>query len=135
VSELDVTIRSFFAARAEVEVVVLFGSAAAGRALPRSDLDLYVRLRPGARWPLGDRLDRAAELSALLRREVDLTVEDEWTSVILRREVANRGRPVYEAREGAWRDLRAAASLAYADLEPQLRTIGEAVRARARTHG
>jgi len=132
---IEDAIRHFFAGRADVDVVVLFGSTAAGRDRKGSDVDLYIRLRPEARWSIGDRLDRAAALTSLLRREVDLVVEDGSTSVILRREVANRGRPLYEARPGAWTELRAAASLAYADLEPYLRRIGEAVRARARAHG
>lgn len=135
VSVPEETIRRCLSAFPEVEVVVLFGSTAAGRQRPASDLDLYLRLRPGSRWSLGDRLELAAELSAAVGREVDLVVEDETTSVILRREVANRGRPIYEARPGAWVELRAAASIAYADLEPYLRRIGEAVRARARAHG
>jgi predicted nucleotidyltransferase len=135
VSAIEEIVRQLLSPRPEVDAVVLYGSAAAGRQGPASDLDLYVRLRPMARWSIAERLDRAADLSTALRREVDLVVEDEWTSVILRREVANRGRPIYEARAGAWVDLRAAAAVAYADLEPYLRRIGEAVRARARAHG
>ena len=135
VNDIEAIIVQFFGGRTEVDVVALFGSAARGRAQPDSDLDLYVRLRLGARWTLAERLALTADLSAAVRREIDLIVEDESTSVILRREVANHGRPLFEARLGAWTDLRAAASLAYSDLEPYLRRIGEAVRLRARAHG
>jgi len=134
-SEISAAVTRVFAGRSDVDAVVLFGSAARGRQRADSDIDIYVRLRHQARWTLRQRLDLAAELSAVLRREVDLIVEDETTSVILRREVANCGLPLYESRPGAWIGLRAAASLAYADLEPYLRRIGGAVRARAKAHG
>jgi predicted nucleotidyltransferase len=117
-----------FACRPEVDVVALFGSVAAGRLGRDSDVDLYVRLRPEARWSTAQRNALAAEAARSCGRDVDLVVEDERTSVILRREVAGRGRPLYEARRGAWTDLRAAALLAYADLEPYMRRIGRAIR-------
>ena len=40
---------ALFRAQDDVDVAVLFGSAAKGRLRPDSDVDLYVRLRPGAR--------------------------------------------------------------------------------------
>ncbi|HEY3351661.1 MAG TPA: nucleotidyltransferase domain-containing protein [Polyangia bacterium] len=133
--EVESALGRLFASRPEVDVAAVFGSTATGRERPDSDLDLYVRLRPGASWSLRERLALAGEASSICRREIDLVVEDDTTSVILRREVANHGRPLYEARPGAWRDLRAAAGLAYVDLEPFMRRIGEAVRARAKRHG
>jgi predicted nucleotidyltransferase len=132
---MQAAIAALFGSRPEVDVAVLFGSIATGRPRTESDVDLYVRLRPGAHWNLGQRLDVAAELSRIASREVDLVVEDERTSVILRREVAARGRVLFESRPGAWTDLRVAAILAYVDLEPYLRRIGRAVRARAMRHG
>jgi predicted nucleotidyltransferase len=113
-----------------VDCAVLFGSAATGRETPASDVDVYLRLAPGARWDLRERLELAAELSRLLRREIDLVVEDDRTSVILRRQVAISGRLVYESRPGAFTDLKAAAMIAYADLEPLLRRMRAAVLSR-----
>jgi predicted nucleotidyltransferase len=119
----------------DVEVVALFGSAATGRLRPDSDLDLYVRLRPGKSWDLARRLSVASDVSRLLGREVDLVVEDEHTSTILRRQVAQHGQPLWERRPGAWIDLQVAAVRAYTDLEPYLRRIGEATRERWRQRG
>ncbi len=133
--DIEIALRELFARAPDVDVVALFGSAATGRMRPNSDCDLYVRLRDGAKWPLGLRLDLASEATAVCRREVDLIVEDESTSVVLRREVASKGRPLYEARPGAWTDLRAAAVLAYMDLEPYLRRIGAAIRTAAVRNG
>ena len=95
--EADKSLGELFASQPDVEVLAVFGSTAAGRLGPESDLDLYVRLRPGARWSLGHRLDVAAEATRLAGREVDLVVEDETTSVILRREVAAKGRLLFES--------------------------------------
>jgi predicted nucleotidyltransferase len=124
-----------FSGEPEVDVLALFGSAGSGRLGPDSDIDLYVRLRPTARWSLGKCLDLASEVSRICGREVDLIVEDDGTSVVLRREVASRGRALYESRPGAWTDLCAAAVTAYADLEPTMRRIGDAIRAGALRDG
>ena len=132
-SDVETVLREMLRARPEVECGVIFGSTAIGRAGAGSDVDVYLRLSPGTRLSLATRLDLAAELSRRLRREVDLVVEDDTTSVILRREVARTGRPVYESRPGAWTDLAAAASLAYSDLEPLLRRMGAAVLSAARS--
>jgi predicted nucleotidyltransferase len=135
VREIEARLASCLGGLDGVEVAALFGSAAPGRRRPESDLDVYVRLVPSARWDLGRRLDVAAELSRLSGREVDLVVEGETTSVILRRGGAARGRLLFEARPGAWTDTRARARVAYADIEPYLRRIGAAIRAHARRHG
>lgn len=133
--EAESRIAALLASRKEVEVAVLFGSAAAGALRPDSDLDLYLRLRRGSGLALRQQLDLAAEISDIAGREVDLVVEEPTTSVILRREVAARGRALYESRAGAWTDLRAEAMLAYLDLEPYLRRIGASVREAAQRHG
>jgi predicted nucleotidyltransferase len=133
--ECERQLSHLFSGRPEVEVLALFGSFATDRERPESDVDLYVRLRPGARWDLETRLALAAEASRICRREVDLVVEDEGTSVILRREVAVRGRPLFEAHRGAWADLRASAVLAYLDLEPYMRLTGAAIRAAVSRRG
>ena len=132
---LEKSLADRLAREPDVDVVALFGSAASGRLLPDSDVDLYVRLRATARWPVGKRLDVVADLERLCGREVDLVVEDDGTSVILRREVASRGRPLFEARAGAWTDACAAAIVAYADLEPFMRRIGDSIRAGALRDG
>src|SRR5262245_6499861 len=121
--------REVLEADPDVEVAACFGSAARERLRPDSDVDLYVRLRPGASWSPHRELSLVADLSAATRREVDLIVEDEArTSVILRLEVARHGRLLHERRSGAWVELRARAMLAYADIEPWMRRCGEGIR-------
>ncbi|MBE7482050.1 MAG: nucleotidyltransferase domain-containing protein [Polyangiaceae bacterium] len=118
-----------------VELLMLFGSAAKGRLGPESDVDVYVRLTPGhsAERVHEQRFRESAERAC--RREIDLVIETPSTSVILRREVASRGRPLFERSPSAAITFRVEAVRAYADLEPQLRKIGAAIRARALRDG
>jgi predicted nucleotidyltransferase len=122
-------LRAVLQADTDVEVAACFGSAARGRMRTDSDVDIYVRLGPGASWSPHRELSLVSDLSAAAAREIDLTVEDEGrTSVILRLEVARHGRLIFERRPGAWVELRARAMLAYADLEPWMRRCGEGIR-------
>lgn len=123
------------ARRPEIEVAVVFGSAASNRLRPDSDVDLYVRLHRGTHFPPAQRLALVRDAAQACGREVDLVVEGSSTSVILRREVAAGGRPIFESRPGAWTELRVDAMLAYADLEPWLRRIGDSIRATVRRRG
>lgn len=119
----------------DLELAVVFGSAASGRLRPESDVDVFLRLDP--RGPLS--ADRRAELesalSSALRREVDLVVESPSTSVVLRREIAANGIPVHERETGAFKRFVVDAIHAYVDLEPQLRLFAEATRKRALRDG
>jgi predicted nucleotidyltransferase len=120
---------------ASVEVIVLFGSAAKARLTTSSDVDLYVRLAPSSTRDRSAEDAFAAAASRICRREIDLVIESQSTSVILRREVARTGRLLFERRAGAFRAFVVDAIRAYVDLEPQLRLIGEAIRARAALDG
>ncbi|MBI5548537.1 MAG: nucleotidyltransferase domain-containing protein [Deltaproteobacteria bacterium] len=73
--EVREALRNLFFGMPEVDAVALFGSAAKGRLGPDSDVDLYVRLKHGARWGSGRRLDLVAEGARLCGREVDLVVD------------------------------------------------------------
>lgn len=115
-----------------IDVLMLFGSAAARRVTTNSDVDLYVRLAPGASF---DREEFVARASEITRREIDLHVESARTSVILRREVAARGLLLFERGAGAHRNFVADAIRVYVDYEPQLRQLGAAVRERAKREG
>ena len=110
---------------------MLFGSAARGRMRPDSDVDLYVRLAPGSARDRGAEAGLVEAAARACRREIDLVIESSSTSVILRREVATHGRPLFERSPGAARTLRVEGVHAYMDLEPQLRLIGAAIRQRA----
>ena len=114
---------------------MLFGSAARERMTDRSDVDLLVRLAHGSVLDAADRERFLARASRACRREIDLVIEEPRTSVILRREVAEKGRPLFERSAGAARQFVVDAVRAYVDLEPQLRKIGGAIRARAREEG
>jgi predicted nucleotidyltransferase len=114
-----------------IEVLLLFGSAARGQLRASSDVDLYLRLARGHAFDRAEQERFAGEASRICRREIDLVVEGPSTSVILRREVAARGRPLFERTQGAVHALRVEAVRAYVELEPQLRKIGAAIRARA----
>jgi predicted nucleotidyltransferase len=116
---------------AAVELLVLFGSSATGRLTEHSDVDLLVRLDHGHAVDPSEREQFIAAAARACRREIDLVIEQPTTSVILRREVAAEGRPLFERTPGAFRYFVVDAVRAYVDLEPQLRKIGTAIRARA----
>lgn len=118
-----------------IDVLVLFGSAAQGRLVVASDLDLYVRLSVRGLRNGFARETFIAAAAAVSRRDIDLVVESPSTSVILRREVAGKGRALFERRAGAFRQLVVDAVGAYVDLEPSLRSIGSAIRERAAFKG
>ncbi len=122
------------ASDADVEVAALFGSAARGRLGPESDVDVYVRLRVGARWDDERRERFTRSLERIARREIDLVIEDrDATSTLLRLEVSRHGRLIHERVPGAWTSLRADAMVAYADMEPFMRRTGEGIRRRIRS--
>ncbi len=114
---------------------MLFGSAASGRVTRDSDVDLLVRLTPGARCDSDERERFAQAASRACGREIDLVIERPTTSVILRREVARKGRPLFERTPGAARRFVVEANLAYIDLAPHLARIGAVVRERAIREG
>ena len=126
-------LRPIVEADADVEVAALFGSAALDRPGPESDVDVYVRLRRGARWSLRRASEVAHALERIVRREIDLVVEDrDATSTLLRIEVARHGRLIFERQPCGWTSLKADALVDYADLEPFIRRCGEGVRRRSR---
>jgi len=92
-------ISAALAGRVEVQLALLFGSAARGTAGPESDVDLAV-LAPGV-----DRLTLAAELSDTVGREVDV-VSLEDASVPLLIQLVRDAVVVHEGTAGAaarWR--------------------------------
>lgn len=93
-----------------IELIVLFGSAARGRARPRSDLDVAVR---------GDELvDLDALYLVLAPRlgsdRLDL-VDLRTAGSVLAFEVARHGQPLFERAPGAFRSFQALASRRYCD--------------------
>lgn len=126
-------LRTVVAGDPDVDVAALFGSTARDRRTAESDVDVYVRLRRGARWSPG----RAAELTKALERvaraEIDLVVEDRnETSTVLRMEVARHGVLLFERTAGGWTSVRADAMVDYADMQPFMDRVGKGIRRRVR---
>src|SRR5437867_1519226 len=105
--EVEAKLRAALAGRSDIFVAILFGSFARGASHEASDVDLAV-------LPKGiDRLTLAAELSALLSREVDVVSLDD-PGVPLLGAVVREGVVVHEGRTGAAAQWR---SRALIDLE------------------
>jgi predicted nucleotidyltransferase len=104
--------------QAGVELAILFGSAAAGKLRPGSDIDIGILLAPHRFLDLNAELTLATELEQVLGREVDL-VRLEDASTLLRFEVS-QGRRLLETRPGAFADFVARALFEYEDLRPIL---------------
>ena len=106
-----------------LEVVVLFGSTAKGRARPRSDVDIAVRG------------DGPADLDALYLILAPRVGTDRLDLVDLRRagpllafEVARHGRLLFERAPGAFRSFQALASRRYCDTAKLRRAQERAIR-------
>jgi len=97
-------------ARADIDLLVLFGSRAAGHATSRSDLDLALRCSGPAdleTWHV-----TLAPLCATDRLDL---VDLRRAGPLLAFEVARTGRPLFERTPGAFHAFQALASRRYAD--------------------
>jgi predicted nucleotidyltransferase len=100
---------------APVEIAILYGSAARGTDHAGSDVDIGVKLVPGAALSLRERLDLGDALERALGREVDLVVLD--ATPLLRHEAA-QGRRMYERTPGAFADFVVRALFEWDDVRP-----------------
>jgi len=105
--ELLAALSGVLAGRAELELALLFGSTARGEAGPGSDVDVAVR---GLTGHAVDRLGLAADLSAAVRREVDVVDLDEASYPMLRA-LLRDAIVLHEGRPGAGADWRTRAIL------------------------
>lgn len=119
-SSLDRVIARCLRSRREVHAGYVFGSVAAGRARPDSDLDIAVLLnRPlPARRALSYRLDLMADLGAALgRADVDLVILNDAPPLLAHR-VLSRGRLVFERSAPGRVRFQVQTARRYADIAP-----------------
>lgn len=104
----------------EVLAAYIFGSVAAGRARPDSDVDVGVLLarRLPARRALSYRLVLAADLGAALRQsKIDLIVLNDAPPLLAHR-VLSRGRLVFERSASARVRFQVQTARRYSDIAP-----------------
>ena len=111
-------------ARREIQAAYIFGSVAAGRARPDSDVDIAVlvdrRVRPAQM--LKYRLKLMADLGAALRRsDVEVVVLNQ-ASPLLAHRVLSRGTLVFERSASARVQFQVRTASRYADLVPMFET-------------
>ncbi len=118
------------AARAlpRVELAVLFGSAASGRAHATSDVDIAV-FAPGS--TVDERRDIDVALMRCSTRPVDVIFLND-APPLLRFEVARDGHLIFERTAGSWVRERARAMIDWWDWAPIARRMGRAAIARLR---
>lgn len=89
-----------FCRRWKIQRLAVFGSAAAGKLRPDSDIDLLVTFSPDSEWSMFDHYQMEEELTHLLGREVDLVsikAAEENVNPICRREIIKSARQIYAA--------------------------------------
>lgn len=109
-------LRASLASGPPLQLAVLFGSRASGRARPGSDCDVGVLPRASGALRLHDELELAAKLSEAVGTEVDLVRLDR-DDPVLGREVAMNGVCLFEAERGAFAAYRATAVSRWLDYE------------------
>jgi len=119
------------AQRFNLDLIVLFGSRAKGRAVSGSDVDVAVRAiqRPWGDWNWEFEVEAA--LSEAIRGdggEVEVVFLN-GASPLLMFEVASSGQALYEKEWGVFSDFRSYAARVYYDNEPRFRRLAEYLRA------
>jgi uncharacterized protein len=132
VASIEELLRERLTARPDVELAVLFGSAARDELRPASDVDLGLRLHCKDRRARDELL---ADLERLLHRTLDVVDLDDAPPQ-LRFEIARDGKLVVERAAGDWSAFRARAFVDWWDFAPIARRVNEAAVSRLReSHG
>ena len=114
----------------DLDLIVLFGSHAKGRARPDSDVDLAVRAikRPWGDWQW--ELDVEAALAKAVKTEggdVEVAFLNGAPSLLMF-EVACSGQALYEKDTGVFSDFKSYAARRYYDDEPRFRRQADYLR-------
>jgi hypothetical protein len=97
---IDEAVLAAFCCTWKIAKLELFGSFLTGEAGPKSDIDLLVTYRPGARWSLLDHVHIENELSDLAGRKVDLVSREAieaGRNAIRRNAILGTAVPIYVA--------------------------------------
>ena len=89
-----------FCRRWKIKQLSVFGSAAAGRLRPESDIDLLAVFAPDSGWTMFDHYQMENELTELFARDVDLVnirALEENPNAIYRKEILHSGKVIYAA--------------------------------------
>ena len=113
----------------DVQLAVVFGSAARHAQHPRSDLDIGVIGVPATRLP-----ELAVTLARIAGREVDL-IPLETATPLLRFEIARDGAVLLQRAPHLWSDFQARAMVDWWDWAPLARRFAEAAMARLQPPG
>jgi predicted nucleotidyltransferase len=108
--------------RPDVAAAYLLGSAAAGRLRPDSDVDIAILPCQGQTIPLLDRLALAAELAAIVGREVDLGFLS-TANLVYAKEAVARGRLIFERDHAVTARFAMYALSMYASLQESRREV------------
>lgn len=117
-------LRSALEAIPELQLAVMFGSAARGALTRESDLDIGILGVSPARMP-----DLGVRLARMAGRDADL-VALETAPPLLRFEIARDGVLLLERAPGQWADVRARAMVDWWEWAPTARRFASAAMAR-----
>jgi predicted nucleotidyltransferase len=115
-----------------LDLIVLFGSQAKGRAMAGSDVDIAVRAinRPWGDWDWEFRVEEALSNAIWVDgSEVDVVFLN-GAAPLLMFQVAQSGQVLFEKEWGTLSDFRSYAARMYYDNEPRLRRQAEYLRER-----
>jgi predicted nucleotidyltransferase len=102
------------ASKHQLQLIVLFGSAARGTMREESDLDIGIQSKK--KLSHAQRLSLWSDLSGLFDRDVDLTVLN-YPNPVLDFEIAKEGLLLFEAEENVWENWKSFRVRHYWDTE------------------
>ena len=102
-----------FCIQENIDLMVLFGSRAKNKTHERSDVDIAVL--PNIQRITSKKLFYISELEQIYKTTIDLVILSASTDPLLLNEIFQNGRPLYEKREGVFREQQYRAWTKYVD--------------------